>query len=353
MKRLLSLILVLLATTALYGCDLIGNVPTTYALNGDSEITLEVGATYTELGTTYPTPEDVVITGTVDTSTIGVYTITYEIPLENNATLNLSRTINVVDTTIPTITLIGGEVNLQVGGAFIDPGATANDNYDGDISADIVVSGTVNVNAVGSYVLTYNVSDSSGNAATPVTRTVIVGESELDNPPVITLTGAAVINLYVGETFTDPGATASDIEDGNITASIVVTGTVNTATAGSYTLSFTNMSGFFQFRLVSYPTVDVPNTMAEAQTLVLGDAVVTRVYDALDEDWFEVNLTEQTELSGLVDMYYEIYDTTDTLIYTHTPGVITPVLIDAGLHHIKVYGPSRMAYTIELLEIVS
>ena len=53
--------------------------------------------------------------------------------------------------------------------------------------------------------------------------------------PVITLTGSATINLTVGDTYNELGATATDNIDGNITSSIVITGTVNTNTAGTYT----------------------------------------------------------------------------------------------------------------------
>lgn len=52
--------------------------------------------------------------------------------------------------------------------------------------------------------------------------------------PVITLTGAATINLDVGDTYTELGATALDNIDGDITGSIVITGSVDTGTEGTY-----------------------------------------------------------------------------------------------------------------------
>ena len=56
--------------------------------------------------------------------------------------------------------------------------------------------------------------------------------------PVITLTGSNV-TVNVGDTYTDAGATASDDEEGDITANIVVGGdTVDTATAGTYTITY-------------------------------------------------------------------------------------------------------------------
>ena len=76
----------------------------------------------------------------------------------------------------PTITLLGDNpMNITLGDAFTDPGATATDTEDGDITSDIVVGGdTVNTSAVGTYVITYNVVDSEGAAADEVRRTVDV-----------------------------------------------------------------------------------------------------------------------------------------------------------------------------------
>jgi len=78
---------------------------------------------------------------------------------------------------IAPVIVLNGTANMDVtlGSAFSDPEATATDNVDGDITANIVVGGdTVDTNTLGTYIITYNVSDSSGNAATEVTRTVNV-----------------------------------------------------------------------------------------------------------------------------------------------------------------------------------
>ena len=57
---------------------------------------------------------------------------------------------------------------------YTDAGATATDNYDGDLTSSIVTVNSVDTSVVGSYTVTYNVSDAAGNAATQVTRTVNV-----------------------------------------------------------------------------------------------------------------------------------------------------------------------------------
>jgi hypothetical protein len=79
------------------------------------------------------------------------------------------------DLTPPTITLKGAaSVTLTVGDTYTDAGATASDALDGDLTAKIVTTNPVNTAQVGDYTVTYNVKDTSGNAATPVTRTVTV-----------------------------------------------------------------------------------------------------------------------------------------------------------------------------------
>ncbi len=67
--------------------------------------------------------------------------------------------------------------------------------------------------------MTYNVSDSSGNAASEVTRTVDVVDTTV---PVITLVGANPQTIEVGSSYAELGATASDNYDGDLTGSIVI-----------------------------------------------------------------------------------------------------------------------------------
>jgi outer membrane protein assembly factor BamB/pimeloyl-ACP methyl ester carboxylesterase len=75
----------------------------------------------------------------------------------------------------PVITLLGDNpMSIEQGSVFTDPGATATDAEDGDISSKIDVSDTVNTSIVGKTTLTYTVTDSQGLTSTPVVRTVIV-----------------------------------------------------------------------------------------------------------------------------------------------------------------------------------
>lgn len=80
---------------------------------------------------------------------------------DNNETVS-----DATDTTPPTITL-NGDVNITLmqGDTYTELGATASDDVDGNLTADITISGEVDTSKVGIYVVTYSVSDSAGNEA--------------------------------------------------------------------------------------------------------------------------------------------------------------------------------------------
>ena len=76
----------------------------------------------------------------------------------------------------PVISLTGSStLNLNVGDAYVELGATASDEIEGTVTA--TPSGAVDTNSAGTYTVTYNANDANGNAATPVTRTVVVGST--------------------------------------------------------------------------------------------------------------------------------------------------------------------------------
>lgn len=99
------------------------------------------------------------------------------------------RTVNVVDTTPPVITLLGANpMTVQCHATFTDPGATATDTCAGNLTSSIVTSGSVNTNVLGTYTLSYNVQDPSANPATTVSRTVNVVDT---TAPVISSASAS------------------------------------------------------------------------------------------------------------------------------------------------------------------
>jgi hypothetical protein len=80
-----------------------------------------------------------------------------------------------VDDLPPILTLKGDTlINHPLNTAYVDPGATATDETDGNLTNQIYVENTVNVNLIGNYTITYKVVDEAGNEATPISRTVRV-----------------------------------------------------------------------------------------------------------------------------------------------------------------------------------
>ncbi|WP_155703163.1 S-layer homology domain-containing protein [Paenibacillus psychroresistens] len=78
-----------------------------------------------------------------------------------------------IDKVAPVITLIGDKsISITRGSTYNELGATATDNV--ALSGKVAITGTVDTNTAGTYLLHYNVNDSVGNTAIEVIRTVTV-----------------------------------------------------------------------------------------------------------------------------------------------------------------------------------
>ncbi len=201
-------------------------------LLGDWEMILEYGTAYADPGiaATYDGKpvEAEVQCQLPDFSLLGTYQIQYTATYDGQI-LKLERTVQVVDTQAPVLTLITIPGHITgVGEAYQDEGCTAVDNYDGDISDRIAA-----VEEDG--VMTYTVTDSSGNTAS-ITRTIVYTDIL---PPKINLLGEATVTISAGSEYQEPGFTATDDVDGDLTASVVVTGEYDNLAPGSYTRTYT------------------------------------------------------------------------------------------------------------------
>jgi hypothetical protein len=212
-------------------------------LKGQQSVTINVGETYEDAGATARDNVDgnitksIAIIGVVDPSRPGVYTLIYTVKDNSgNTAAIVARTVRVLDAVAPVLTLKGEQsVTINAGENYKDAGATARDNVDGDISKSIKTTGTVNANKPGVYTIIYSVKDKSGNAAVSVVRTVTVVDAV---SPVITLKGEQSVTINAGENYTDAGATAHDVVDGDISKLIGITGLIDTDTPGVYTITF-------------------------------------------------------------------------------------------------------------------
>lgn len=249
-------------------------------LNGLPEVTVEVKDLYADAGAeaTEGLTDKIVAVSTVNTDAVGEYTVKYNVTdAAGNAAAEAVRTVHVVDTTKPVIVLNDSpEMKLEVHNTYTEKGATASDNYDGDLTGRIVIKGSVDQDKVGTYTITYDVTDNNGNKAVQVIRTVNVVDT---TPPVITITqvdGKTDLTIEVGTQYTDAGATAKDNydSDADITAKIAASGFVNKDVVGDYTINYdvTDANGNKAEQMTR--TVHVVDTQNPVITLK-GEPVVT------------------------------------------------------------------------------
>ena len=222
----------------------------------------------------------VTIVSTVNTDVVGSYSVTYSVSDANGkAADSVTRTVSVVDTTKPVITLLGSATEtVEAKGTYTDAGATASDTLDGNLTGSVTSVSTVNTDVVGSYSVTYSVSDANGKAADSVTRTVSVVDT---TKPVITLLGNATVQQEALIEFNDPGVTVIDSIDGNLDAT--VTGSVDVNTVGTYILKYgaTDTSGNIAIEVQRIVTVG--DTGAPV-ILLVGDILVTHEAKTTYED---------------------------------------------------------------------
>ena len=201
--------------------------------------------------------------GTVDTEKVNDYIIKYKFE-SHNKTKELEQKVKVVDDTAPDITIGNTEIKACPNGKVNDLQATANDNYDGDITEKIITKVEDNQVIV-------EVSDSSGNKTIKNIPTTV----EDTTGPVIKINGSQVKNITVGGTYKDEGATVTDNCDDNI--ELVTEGTVDTSKVGTYYISY-KAKDIIGNESVVKRTVYVNPQTPQKRTLT-GDKIVYLTFD--------------------------------------------------------------------------
>lgn len=123
------------------------------------------------------------------------------------------------------------EMTIYQGTSFNEPGYTATDNKKNDLSSQVKVKNNIDTNTIGTYTVIYTIGNQKK------TRTVNV-VAMTDSPTVIHLSGDKTIYLKVGNKYDEPGYTAIDSIDGNITNNVTVNGEVNTSKKGTYRIVY-------------------------------------------------------------------------------------------------------------------
>jgi len=252
-RGLLIALLTVLAVCLLALGTMVGMLYHTYRnglqlqLRGDWAFTQEYQETFTDPGATCtfdgifqdPKPVEVTVSGTVDTEKLGTYMLTYSAEYELglfSLTCHVSdtRRVTVADTKAPQIQLLTNpDYYTLPGGTYQEEGFTATDNHDGDLTDAVQ-------RIQDSEQVTYRVTDSSGNVA-EVTRKI---EYSDPIPPELTLLGAPHIMLQVGTPYEEPGFTAEDNCDGDLSSKVTVSDTIDTEKEGIYTVEYSVQDGY-------------------------------------------------------------------------------------------------------------
>jgi hypothetical protein len=278
-----------------------------FYLNGELINSISHTATPITGGTIYP---DEPYFGYTDYARIFNYALTKQ------QIINDMNSTATVDTTPPVITLLGANpINVVVGTTYIDPGATATDDLDGNVNVTIY-TGAINTANPGVYTVTFNATDAAGNQAETKTRTVNVVESVDTQDPVITLLGANPIEILIGTEYIEPGATAVDAY--GISVAVVITGTVDTTTIGSYPIYYTatdargNTDSVRRFVNVVAASSDVTPPVITLLGANQIDIIVGTEYN-------EPGATATDSIDGIVSVIISgVVDTTTIGTYTKT-----------------------------------
>ncbi|MBQ2982392.1 MAG: polysaccharide deacetylase family protein [Lachnospiraceae bacterium] len=190
-------------------------------------------------------------------------------------TTTVEREIVYKDAVPPVITLNGeADVKISTGEEYVEAGFVAADDCDGDISDKVVISGAVDTSKNGSYVIAYQVKDSYGNECI-VNRNITVQDI---TPPSITLKGDKNQYIKLGSTYSEPGFSALDTVDGDMTGKVEVSGSVDTSKTGTYTISYKVTDSAGNSSSVSRQ-IYVFDKQAEVNSVDPGNKVVYLTFD--------------------------------------------------------------------------
>ena len=228
-KYVISIIAIILL---LIGIIILFFWPPKFELKNGENITLKYGQKYkepgykvTRFGKDYT--KKVKVKNKINKNKLGTYEVIYEVKI---AGINFKqiRKVKISDNEKPKITLKGDKkVSICPHAEYKEEGYSATDNYDGDLTKKVKITKKDNI-------ITYLVKDTTGNT-TKVKRTII---KEDKTAPVITLKQGSTITLYLNETWKDPGYTAIDNCDSDITNKVETSGNVNTKKLGTYKITY-------------------------------------------------------------------------------------------------------------------
>lgn len=179
--------------------------------------------------------------GQVNTAQKGIYDIIFTV---KDAAENIaSDTVKVYVFALPELVKLNGnnpDTVLLGTEIYIDSGALVTDNISDTIKDHPSYDkGSLNLDVAGIDTIHYTYTDADGNTTDTLSRVIVIFDAPDTIPPVITITGANPATIWQGQTYSDSGATAMDNKDGDISSSIAKDIQVDTATPGTYNVTYT------------------------------------------------------------------------------------------------------------------
>lgn len=277
--------------------------------------------------------ERLVITGSqsVNEDEKGIYYIRYDATdYDGNKAISVYRQVVVRDTTPPVVTINGNRnITLLYGQQYIELGAVANDNYDGEV--EVTITNPVISTKIGTYEVTYVAYDSSHNRGIAIRYVEVI-----DNiSPIITLIGNEVTYVEVYTEFKDDGALIEDNVDGTFimpassfyykdetSNEVVLVDKIDTGRLGTYYAHYDYQDTAGNVGAGKVRTVIVRDSTAPVITLNgMNPYIIRYSYPEItfDDPWAiardnydeYVEVTRTGQLGNELGRYYLYYDAVD------------------------------------------
>jgi len=264
-------------------------------LNGSSIITLERYSTYFEFGVSSSEAVSISISNDVNTSIVGTYIVTYTVTNILGGSNSTTRTVNIVDTTPPTITLVGNNpFYLVVDTTFNDPGIEVNNGIFDSSSTDL------DINTIGTYTKTYIAKDEYNNSAN-MSRTIIVQENI---SPIIDIYDTIDLRVNSDYVIPTPIVTYGYLDD--------ISSNIDMSTLGTYYIIY-NASNIVNLTSTKTVTVNVINDLFI--NINGGNYVYHDIYTAYNDAGAVTNTdVSLSVLNNVIEDELGIYD----VVYTIT-----------------------------------
>lgn len=178
------------------------------------------------------TKKVIVASSTVNINEVGTYTITYQVTDSQNKSTTKTISVTVIENKKPIINAT--DLTITQGVEFDElKNVTAIDEEDGPITNIEIIENTVDIKTIGTYTITYKVTDSFNQAITKTIKVTVVA----NQLPTITATNKTI---YQNDIFNPlDNVTATDPEDGNITVKLkTINNTVDSSQIGEYTVTY-------------------------------------------------------------------------------------------------------------------